>query len=401
MNRSGEALCAALSEGPAGFDFDGLTPDDWREVAALAIRQRVGPLLFSRSHIPFPEEVRTTLRARAALSARRCLLQQAAFRELAAAVEPQAIPLMALKGLHLATSVYPNAALREMNDIDVLVRPEHVEPVSSAARRLGYRPVVEFPVARAIGAMHHVPRFLNGKVGLEVHWRLATPGAPPRVEPDDLWTVAEPSPLSGHARQLSPEALLVHVCAHAGSHHLEQGIRPLCDVQAIITRFAGTLSWPLIVELARQWQCERSVALVLLLAQSTLGVAVRDDLPGALSIRRPSSSMLELAITQMLSETRDIYETSPAAGELLSTRGLWAKWGHLRERIWLPPHLMEAQYPDAGTGRLARAGIPARRLFDMIRRHAFGLLRLASRRTGVARAALDRRNVLIAWLRER
>ena len=404
MNRIAEALCAALREGPAGAspnDLTGLTPAEWHEVAALAIRQRVGPLLYSRARLPMPDDVRALLRARAEVSARRALMQQAAFRELAAAIAPLGISLMALKGLHLATSVYASAALREMDDIDVMVRPEHVEAVSVVVRQLGYRPMSEVPVAIALKALHHVPGFRRGSVSLEVHWRLALPGTAPTVEPDELWRMARPTALAANARTLTPEASLVHICAHAGTHYFEQGLRPMCDVQAIVARSGNALSWPLVIELARRWSCERSMALVLSLAQDAFGVCVPDEVLDARSDQRPPREVLSVAMTLTLSGTREIYETTPAAGELLSMPGTWAKLRHLRDRIWLPEDLMATKYPDSGTGGLAKAGVTARRVSVLLRRHAWNLLRLATQRKSTARATLDRRNALITWLRDR
>jgi hypothetical protein len=405
MNRIAEALCAALREPRQGEadapDVASLTPAEWHQVAALAIRQRAGPLLLSRNHLPFPDDVRALLRARAESSARRVLLQQAAFRELAGAVAPLGISLVALKGLHLASAVYPSAALREMNDIDVLVRPEHVETVSTVARELGYRPLIEIPVPIALKAMYHAPLFLKGRVGLEVHWRLGRPDTVPLVEPEELWAMTSPTPMAANALTLPLEALLVHVCVHAGTHQLEQGMRPLCDVQAIITRSDGALSWPRVAELARRWNCERSVMLVLSLTHAALGVQIPDEVMDALSVERPSSAVLSVALAHVLADTSEIDGTSQPAGALLSTPGPLAKLRHIRDRIWLPDEFMATLYPNSGTGPLARAGVTARRISDVIRRHAWGLLRLATQKKSSARSALDRRNALVAWLRGR
>jgi len=303
MNRIGEALCAALREDTTTPLT--LTPDDWRAVATLAIRQRVGPLLFSRKHLPFPDDVRAQLRARAEVSAKRVLMQQAAFRELAARVAPHGISLIALKGLHLATSVYPSPVLREMNDIDVMVRPEQVETVSDVVRALGYRPLGEIPVAIALKAMHHVPRFIKGQIGLEVHWRLAPAGTPPTVEPEALWSGARPLGLAPNAMTLAPEDLLVHICVHAaGLHHFEQGIRPLCDVLTMLSVWRDRLDWDGVVERARAWQCDRSVAIVLTLAQSRLGAPLPAEVLANMADARPSAAIVDLAFTQALSAGR-------------------------------------------------------------------------------------------------
>lgn len=400
MNRIGEALCAALREDtPAP---PALTPDDWRAVGTLAIRQRVGPLLLSRKHLPFPADVRAQLRARAETSAKRVLMQQAAFRELAGRVAPLGVSLIALKGLHLATAVYRSPVLREMNDIDVMVRPEQVESVSEVVRALGYTALSEVPVAIALKAAHHVPRFLRGEVELEVHWRLARTGESPTVEPNLLWSNACPLPLAPNAMCLAPEDLLVHVCVHAAAaHHFEQGIRPLCDVLAMVNVWRGTLDWDGVVARAHAWHCDRSVALVLTLAQSKLCAPVPAEVLAKVADARPAAAVVDLAWTQALSDTGLIYETPVAAGQLLQGDSIAGKLRHLLSRIRLPGDEMATWYPGVATSRLAYAWTLPKRVVDLVRRHGWSLLKAAVRRQSPERLALDRRNALTAWLRGR
>lgn len=402
MNRIGEALCAALATGGRAASSgacDTLTRSEWHAVAALARQQRVGPLLSSRNP-PCPDDVRAVLRAGAEASSCRALMHKAAYRELTAAATARGISLVALKGLHLATTMYASPGLREMNDIDVLVRPDQVAALSDVARELGYRPLREVPVPVALKVGHHLPRFRKNLVSLEVHWRLGPPGSEPRVEPGELWALTAPFP-QGAGVSLVPEALLVHVCAHAAMHHFEQGLRPLCDVQAILRRPSGGFTWPLMLHLARRWQCERSVALVLSLSHDTLGVEVPEAVMHSLAAHRPSAGLRRLALTHTLSDVSQVYDTPPAAGQLLSTPGVRGKVQHVWTHVWLPASTMAFLYPSAGTGPVARAVIVVCRAVGLVRRHAPGFFRLATRGHAGTRSALDRRNTLAAWLRQR
>ena len=49
------------------------------------------------------------------------------------------IPVVVLKGAALATTLYPDPALRPLSDIDLLVRREHLDAAVQAVKSLGYR----------------------------------------------------------------------------------------------------------------------------------------------------------------------------------------------------------------------------------------------------------------------
>ncbi len=244
--RGADVLCAALREPRLPEQealLRSLTTKDWEALAALAVHQRVASLISANTRPWIPEATLRTLRARAQFSATRALRYQAEFVQLARAVAPHGIPLIVLKGLHLATSVYHSPASREMNDFDVLVRLADVDHVLAAARELGYTPMQEMETAVAESARHHLPRLLKPGVGLEIHWRLAPPGKPPAAPPEDLWARARPFRLADNAFVLCPEDALVHICAHATiSHFFEQGVRPLCDIRAPSS--PGTMTCP-------------------------------------------------------------------------------------------------------------------------------------------------------------
>jgi hypothetical protein len=48
------------------------------------------------------------------------------------------IPALLLKGQSLARSIYPDPALRQSSDIDLLVLPEHIKQLEAVFETLGY-----------------------------------------------------------------------------------------------------------------------------------------------------------------------------------------------------------------------------------------------------------------------
>lgn len=400
MTPAAHHLLAALHELEGRDDalLGSLTQDEWTAVADLAIRQRVGPLLLSRPGLPLPGPVRDQLRKRAEASAFRVLRQVAALRQISDRLEPQGIQLIALKGIHLATTVYASPSLREMNDIDVMVRREHLEAAAAVMDGLGYRPLGQpMSVDVALKASHHLPRYLNGRDGVELHWRLARPGSPPLVEPDELWSRARPSKLGPNVLALAPEDVLVHLCVHAGIHHFEQGVRPLCDLRALILTGGNRLQWTAVAERAERWGCARSVALALTLVRSGLGVQLPVDLPAEVSAA--PADVADLALAHAFAPAAILYDTSEPAGRLLGLRTASAKVRHLFDRIFLPPEEMATLYPHMGSDILSRAAVIPRRIGGLLARHGQALLSASWNPGSELRQGLDRRNALAAWIR--
>lgn len=380
--------------------LESLTTDEWTSLGALAIRQRVAPLLTFGSLPLMPVATRQTLEAHARASAIRVLRYQAEFVQLARALEPHGVPLLILKGLHLASSVYPHATMREMNDFDVLVRPEHLDVASAAVRELGYVPVHEVSALPVSRVTHHLPRFIKPAVGIEIHWRIAPEGKPPLADPPDLWERAEPNALAHNAFQLCPEDALLHICAHATVSHLfDQGVRPLCDIRALVAKHGHRIEWEAVAARAFEWRCERGVALALHLADRLLGVEIPQLAFDRLASAHLSPEVVSLAAAQLF-DKNVLPEFGEAAGRLMALRSVPARVRHTWGSVFLPPTQLAVMYPSAQGKPVTRALLPLRRLWDLTRRYSWDLVRLAMNRGSEERKFIDRRNALAEWLRK-
>ena len=385
-----------------------LTPEEWASVVQLAIRQRVGPLLLhhllstKRDH-HLPGDARQLLKARARSAAARALRCQAEFVRLSQMVEPHGVSLVALKGLHLASSVYANPALREMIDIDVFVPVGDVVTVAELAGQLGYEPVRQFDLAADLVASHHLPRFMKPHVGLEIHWRLFSPFELLCIDTVGLLLRAVPFQLTSNAKTLCPEDLLLHICIHGSAvHGFAQGLRPMCDVRAIIDRYRESLLWDEVIDRATAWQVRRAVLLVLRLSRDLLGAAVPADVLARLGAPEVPPDLMAVSARQALSGSALAEDVTPAAGRLLACESAGARLCHLWSRVWLSEEVLATLYHFAlGLRPRQLALYRARRAYDVLVKYGWRLTRLAWRSDGPARQFIDRRNALAAWLRER
>ena len=219
----------------------------WQALVNAAARHGLRPLLYERLATPsdslkIPEAVLRELRESYLKNG---LRNQLLYRDLARVLgelREDGIPVIVLKGAHLAALVYPRMALRVMGDIDLLVKRADLKQAASRLRQLGYAFETEVDIEAFLTGfpppMHLPPLFKPPHPRIELHWRIDP--AQPLQEELDLWQRARPARLAGvDTLVLAPEDLVLHLCLHGGSHHLlELGLRPLCD----LTRHPGAMA---------------------------------------------------------------------------------------------------------------------------------------------------------------
>ncbi len=122
-------LAAVLRDTPV--PAPALSLDDWREFRDLLVPHGVFPLLAYRlrawpEDCRPPEEVMAWLNRVYLYAAARTMRAGRQIQTVVDALEGAGIPSVLLKGPALARTVYPDPALRQSVDIDLLVRPGDV-----------------------------------------------------------------------------------------------------------------------------------------------------------------------------------------------------------------------------------------------------------------------------------
>jgi hypothetical protein len=155
-----------------------IAQDEWDRFIDLLDSQAILPLL--AYHVQAwpeacrpPQEICARLDAAFMQGAARNLLIGRQVQTVLFALQDKGIPVLLVKGLALAYSLYPDPALRQSSDIDLMVRPEHVDACDAVLRDLGYTcPVRWF---RRSDTEHHHDNYSppGPGVAIELHW---TPG---------------------------------------------------------------------------------------------------------------------------------------------------------------------------------------------------------------------------------
>ena len=196
------------------------------------------------------------------------------------------IPALAVKGIVLAYSAYPDLSLRPMSDLDLLVPPGRREEALRVLQRLEYR----YPEgALAINRDHFsylgpnqelaLPlRLRTSTVLVEIHSQLecSEPLFPMPIE--EFWSRSTLVDLQGlRVGTLSPEDFLFHVCLHLSrSHRFEKGLLPLVDLKLLLESRLDW-NWAGIAERSLRYRCATWMFLTLEAARNLVGAPVPDS----------------------------------------------------------------------------------------------------------------------------
>jgi hypothetical protein len=202
---------------------------------------------------------------------------------LLAALSQKRIPTLVLKGPALAKLLYPEPALRPMNDLDLVVHREHLAESVEIAMLLGY--VVEQPEHLGVAGWmdqalnHHV--FLRGgpeqRLALEIHWNLLAGNADARTPSMEwFWEHAQPWEGLSHRPQegvyaLSPTAYLLYLPAHLVLQHGAMSLPSswFYELHLLVGRCGGEIDWDGLIGEARLLHWSNTLLAVLVFLQDT------------------------------------------------------------------------------------------------------------------------------------
>ncbi|HVL68890.1 MAG TPA: nucleotidyltransferase family protein [Vicinamibacterales bacterium] len=400
MTDAQRALLAALRRSGDPLPLlRSLTPDDWSELEHLARAHRVRPLLLRRLAAPavrhlVPPAFVERLTQQCRDIAFKNLASQAELRSIGALLAGEGIPMIVLKGAHLAPAYYGDAGLREMVDADVMVRPEHASRAWELIQLRGYRPVTAPRCEPGALEWNHMPRLVKrGALGIEVHWDVVMGRGARGTDRAGLWERSVPfAPIGESARALATEDLIIHLAVHASYHHrFEFGLRPLCDLAAVIGQ---PVDWPALVRRARDASWDRGVYLMLRLTHDLIGAPVPAS---ALESLRPtgfSDALLADAAAELVDAPRT--DISDRIAKVAGARG-WSRLRLLLRRAF-PSGERLAREPEIDVKAHGLLPSYLRLCRLLLRRHGALVWQLIGRRRRSEVNAARRRLSLRLWL---
>ena len=273
-----------------------LGPDDWRLLATTARREGVAPLLYhtlkeAEMLALAPSDVQADLRqAYYTTTARNLLLYRELSRILTAlSASPQypisnlqsptsnlqpptsnprpPIPVILLKGVALATTVYDSIGLRPMGDIDLLIKPPDLPRAQEMLIALGYAfyPDRARDFDRSFGRAKTFTRQTPYAMSIDLHWRLLEwpRGQQATLLTKWLWDSAvERRVADVPTLVLSPEGQVLHLTTHLAKHGWGR-LLWFYDIAQVLRCYEDELDWNLIIAQAREFEILKALQVTL------------------------------------------------------------------------------------------------------------------------------------------
>ncbi len=284
--------------------------------------------------------------------------------EVLAALNREQLQPVALKGIHLAACVYDEPALRPMNDIDLLFRPEELPQAEAILETLGYGGKHK-SASLGAGVTKHTATFRRETASPD-----SAPASTPNpylstesdrmVEPhgslEESWFglrvditsgVRERSVVTDLAGQpvrvLSAEDLLLHLCVHF-CFHLIMGAPSMVQLaDLLVVSQKLRIDWPGFVVRATTVRAAPYALAALTLAHKLLGAPIPAEALTDLAARTPAGlrqRIADLGLADVLKRTqqkplvtlrqrltRGLADRVETASWAPDWQGRWQVWG--------------------------------------------------------------------------
>jgi len=196
--------------------------------------------------------------------------------------EEKGIKAIPIKGPVLAVQAYGSLAMRQFDDLDLLLRREDMIPASKVLRGEEYEPYLELDPgqARAYVRSGQDWPFVNRQVGtgLDLNSSIISHALPQFATVDELVTRCECQTVEEHeVTGLAADDVFLTLCVH-GTHHGWERLSWLADVAALAVS-ESTPDLSSIRQKAREAGLESAVVLALQLLSDKLGLSLADPAP--------------------------------------------------------------------------------------------------------------------------
>jgi hypothetical protein len=272
-------------------------PLNWEEILASSFWQGIASLAYYhlkniQGRSPVPANVMDQLKgAYYANTAKNTYL----YKELSAIIDAfneNSVDLIVLKGMALAKTVYSDIGLRQIGDIDLLVKREYLSGAEKTMSDLGYIVDEKRPLEWIKENSHHICFIHPGKnIKVEIHWHITYKAHPVSNFTYDssfinrCWERAQKTEIFGkEIRTLGPEDLLIHLSLHFMKHRFlspEWGYKrcfiskgaliQLYDIALVLKHYCKNINWERFHHEIKEYKSDHMVYATLFLVKDIMG----------------------------------------------------------------------------------------------------------------------------------
>ena len=354
-------LARLLADAHPPVDLNLLAANEWDELMRAAKAEGVGPLIYwnlSRSGViaSIPAVQRNRLREMYFDTWAQNQKVFADLKTLAEKFSRAGIPAVILKGACYSLTIYPDAGLRPMADLDLLIPKDRFGEAIRLAQNLGYEEEVEALSGLRDLLNHEVclRKKDRSSVPLELHHRLLGNEAFRFSVPVD-WFWSQTEPMS-HALQtlypglqmLTPTAQLLFASAHAMLQHggKKTPLRWYYDIDQLIRFYGVQIDWDVLLSRSKTFEWSSALEVALSKSSDLFGTPLPASAVRTLSARTDANRILVEANLQK-AETHTLEELRK-----MQALNIAGKMGLLLSLLFPQPTYMYRRYQFRSPGLL-------------------------------------------------
>lgn len=296
---------------------------DWNKLVVLVRRHGVPSLAYTMlcRHAGewLPGNIREILKSDHIQAAGQSLFQAAELVRLIKLFDDHGIDLIPLKGVFLSHQLYGDMGMRSSCDLDILVKPEHIDLAEQILVAEGYYcdcHGIELTVRQKQHVRTHIHHydFAHSKTGLhvELHWNFGQ------------WLPEQMAIFFGHIAQqewqglsvncLSDDAGLLLLCDH-GARHEWLSLKWLGDVARLIAS-QREIACDTLLDLAADVDLQRILGYSSLLVHWIYGVPLQHELCVLINNEKMSAFLSDKALQTLLMSGEEVASAGKSAHRL-------------------------------------------------------------------------------------
>jgi len=319
-------------------------PLDWDRVLSQASQHSLAPLLERSLRTAAPERLPDArferLRKETRANALHALALGSELARVVQRLDERGIAVLSYKGPVLAIQAYHDVALRQFDDLDIVLRQRDMREAHETLLGLGY--TAKFaPVLSPARKNSPIPgeyKYYNEtrRVLVELHTEQTLRHFPVAPNLDELFERSVSVELGGSpVHTFAPEDTLIAICVH-GSKDFWDRILWIADVSELI-RAHPQLDWDAVVSRAESLKAQRMLHLGLLLASELLDAPLPDSIAGRAHHDTAASRLaLELIKSLLAAEPRCAGVARRFDIRRRSVRGFLFGWRYAGRLTMLP-----------------------------------------------------------------
>lgn len=203
------------------------------------------------------------------------------FNEVAKAFRDNGIDVIPLKGIFLADYLYKDIGLRQLSDIDILVREENIPRCVEIMKGLGYVQEEERAKFFELNVDYiHCSHIVKGIAKFDLHRKIHKDIESYSVSIPDLWDYATKQFINGiQVLAFDIHHQLIHLCIHLEKHFGFEIVqyKCFCDIANILDRFNEQIDWSKLEELCAKYNCTPNVYKYLILTKDFFNAFMPND----------------------------------------------------------------------------------------------------------------------------